>query len=99
MAEHHAPEVVTNVTLPRGAVGDFILPHRDRRTMIELNTVEVTSGPIYYLFSDAEPSGVAEMRQVPAGGVLVRDATGVNPNKLWVLAIGAVGLLKIVEAS
>lgn len=99
MIDHVANEVVTPVALPQAAVAIGLGPN-ERRTSLEINTIEATTGPISYLITSGDaPTTAAQMRQIPIGGFRLLAGNDVNPGTVYILAPAGVGSVKLVETT
>lgn len=97
--DHLNNEIVTSIPMPLAGFTAPIAANADR-TSIEYNTLAVTTGPVYYLVtSGPAPTVTTQMRELPVGGVIVRDGTGVGTGAIYIHAPAAVGRLDIVETS
>lgn len=102
MIDQLAGESLATIALPTGATPVLVFSANDRRTSLEINTIEATTGPISHITLDAgatAPADATEMRQFPIGGLRVQDGTGVPKGDVYVLAPAGVGSLKLVETT
>jgi len=97
MIDHNSNEVVIPVAMPRAAIGTPVLAKNARRTSLTFNMVEVAAANISVLISNATPTGAPQMYQLPFGGIIRMDGTGVPVGDVYVLAAASTGTLKIIE--